>query len=669
MRTRRAVALLPAVLLVLSLSPPRAFAQGQTPIALSLDRQTPWITPQDRTVVVEVRAKNDGDSPLDGLTVAIGLGTAVRTRGEYEASLLSGPAVTAYARSFSQNGELASNQSRVFTAKFDLSTSSAISHTEPLIYPMKVSVLSHGLLVSNEMRSPILSFEKKPQTPLSFSWTVDMSSPPLFAPDGRLASTSIEASLAPGGELRSEVDALAAIAVKRVPVDLVVLPLLLDDLRRMAAGYTRVDGTVVKVGEGGAKNADAVLLELRRIVAAPSTELSAYPYAGVSVPALYASGLRGDVAPQLARGRSTVEQIIGRKPTANVARAVGGTLDHATIDALAAAGGTIYLGNAGAVERTPDPLGFLLPPTASISVGQGSNASIILPDDGTQAILASISDPVLAAQQALGEMMAAWNEHPGTPQRGIAVSLAGLAPPAPFWAAFANRVAGAPFLDPMHASALVSTIPPPDATSNLTAPNPPVFSRSYGDAIKRERRQIEALRSMLVGESTLPDRLAGDLLVAESSAYVGNESVGSAWTTAVDTAANHVFAATQLVGAQRFTLTSGEGTIPVLLGDPGDLVLNVRVRLTSSLLTFPNGNTQAVKLDAPHQFLTFDVVAQRTGQIPVQVQVISPSGRIVSQTTIFIRSTAFNRIALFITLGAAALLVALWARRFLRRPT
>ena len=130
-----------------------------------------------------------------------------------------------------------------------------------------------------------------------------------------------------------------------------------------------------------------------------------------------------------------------------------------------------------------------------------------------------------------------------------------------------------------------------------------------------------------------------------------------------------MFGATQLVGAQRFTLTSGEGTIPVLLGDPGNLVLNVRVQLTSSLLTFPNGNMQAVKLEGPHQFLTFDVVAQRTGQIPVQVEVISPSGRVVSETTIFVRSTAFNRVALFITLGAALLLVALWARRFIRRPT
>src|SRR5207244_960137 len=146
--------------------------------------------------------------------------------------------------------------------------------------------------------------------------------------------------------------------------------------------------------------------------------------------------------------------------------------------------------------------------------GQGSNAAIVLPDDGTQAILASISDPVLGAQQALGEMMAAWQELPGT-SRGIAVSLAGLAPPPPFWAAFANRIAGAPFLDPMRASALVATIPPPAATDSLVASSPRVFSRTYARAIKTQRLNVGALRSMLVGESTLPDRLDDDLLVAE----------------------------------------------------------------------------------------------------------------------------------------------------------
>ena len=247
-----------------------------TDLAHSLDRQTPWITPKDRTVVVEIRAKNEGDTPVDALTVAVGLGTAVRTRGTYEASLQSGPAITPYARSFAQNGSLAPNQARAFTVKFDLATSSAISHTESLIYPMKVSVLSHGLLVSNELRAPVISLARKPDLPLAFSWTVDVSSPPLFGPDGRLASTSIEASLAPGGALRSEVDALSSIAAKHVPANVVVLPLLLDDLRRMGAGYTRADGTVVKAGDGGAKNADTVLQELRKVAAAPSSEISAY---------------------------------------------------------------------------------------------------------------------------------------------------------------------------------------------------------------------------------------------------------------------------------------------------------------------------------------------------------------------------------------------------------
>ena len=43
---------------------------------------------------------------------------------------------------------------------------------------------------------------------------------------------------------------------------------------------------------------------------------------------------------------------------------------------------------------------------------------------------------------------------------------------------------------------------------------------------------------------------------------------------------------------------------------------------------------------------------------------VSPSGRPIGETTLVVRSTAYNRIALLITIGAALVLLLLWARRF-----
>jgi hypothetical protein len=43
---------------------------------------------------------------------------------------------------------------------------------------------------------------------------------------------------------------------------------------------------------------------------------------------------------------------------------------------------------------------------------------------------------------------------------------------------------------------------------------------------------------------------------------------------------------------------------------------------------------------------------------------VSPSGRLIGEDAFVVRSTAYNRIALLITIGAAIVLLLVWARRF-----
>jgi hypothetical protein len=53
----------------------------------------------------------------------------------------------------------------------------------------------------------------------------------------------------------------------------------------------------------------------------------------------------------------------------------------------------------------------------------------------------------------------------------------------------------------------------------------------------------------------------------------------------------------------------------------------------------------------------------------VDVEVTSPSGRVINTGKLIVRSTAYNRFALFITIGAALLALLVWARRFVPRRT
>jgi hypothetical protein len=394
------------------------------------------------------------------------------------------------------------------------------------------------------------------------------------------------------------------------------------------------------------------------------------------LPALLNSGLGRDVDAQVAAGRELASSTIGLTPAAQVARAPFGALDGGAVTQLVRDGATILLADADTVERPViPPTDFAPLPTAALDrPGGGDPVALVLPDPGTQAVLTSElaqTDPVLTAQQTLGELAAIWQEAPVPPPgepRGVAVSLTDdLALPPGFWDPFARRVANAPFLDPVLAGDLVDRVPPGDPV-DLAAPSTAVFSPDYAETVKQERRRVDALTSMVVGESDLSARLERALLYAEAGQYVGfGESAGRGWTDAVNAQTDAQFARTIPDASPGFTLTARAGTIPLLIpGSPGP-PLDVEVELQSSQLRFPDGATQKVRITDEQQSVLFRVEATGAGQIPLRVIVRAPNGRELNDTTLAVRSTAYNRIALVITGAAALALVALWVRRLIAR--
>jgi hypothetical protein len=69
--------------------------------------------------------------------------------------------------------------------------------------------------------------------------------------------------------------------------------------------------------------------------------------------------------------------------------------------------------------------------------------------------------------------------------------------------------------------------------------------------------------------------------------------------------------------------------------------------------------------------LTFAVRAKTTGRFPIRVQVRTPgrdsASQTITQSEVVVRSTVYNRLALFLTIGAALFLLMWWGRRFLPR--
>lgn len=673
---QRLVRLLLASSTLVLLPIPLALAQEPSPLTLRLTFQTPWNAP-DRTLLdLRFTAENAGTQSIDDLSLGLAVFGHVITRTQYEQSLVAdpSPAIVVDAETLPREGEIAPGETRTFEVALDL-TFPGIDATQSGIYPLKLDLRSHGVsLVA--LRTPVIFLVRPPEVPLRFAWTFVLSEPVSFGPDGVFTSTTLETSLAPGGRLTGELRSLSSLVrgPEAVPVDVAVSPVLLTQLARMRAGYTVIeDGEprVVEQGKGASALAAEALSQLARIAAAPGVELSAMPFSGPQLPSLVAGGLSRDFDVQLERGALVVESFLEVAPAPSVLRPPRAALDDQTLAGLAARDVSVLLLDAGSVVATPDPLGFSLPPAAAVGT-QEHPALAVVPDQSVASLLTQpflTEDPVLGAQAALGELAIIWQERPSD-LRGIAMSFPeSLHLPGGFYAAFARAAATAPWLHPSRATELVAAFPPAGGPSPLTAPSPARFSDSYIDELKQARRRIDIYRSMLVEESTDPERLDTYLLLAESSDFLVNPTAGLAFIRAVRDEVGAVFDAVRPDTGQVVTLTARTGSrIPVHVTNEGDLALRVTVQLVSQHLQSSPSDTVVLQPSST-QTLFFDVDLTTSGRFPVQVQVESPSGRPIGASTLIVRSTRYNTVALIITIGAALVLLLAWARRFLPRRT
>jgi hypothetical protein len=662
------VSILSAALLAASSRP----AAAQEPLVhLTLLEQSPqWNGPGQQRVTIRVRAENAGQEPLEDLSIGVTLWPPVLSRTAFEESLSSDPADAAalLAETRPRAGSLAPGASRDFFIAIDLPLEE-LSSAQSLVYPLKIDLRS-GFQSLAAIRTPVIYIIRKPLYPLALSWTFVLNTQLEIRPDGTFASPALETSISPGGRLAGQLSALSHAAASGAEVDVVVSPLLLYQLLQMRDGYRVVDGGSVRsvhAGEEGSAAASAALERLRTIAHAANVELSTLPFSEPLLPSVSSGRLSSDLGVQLQAGRQLVSDVLGVPPSATLLRPPRSAIDGATLDRLPASGVSTLLLDPGVVPRRENSQGFAPPPVVSLAA-QNATLSAVVADPAVQALLSSgleQEQPVLAAQAMLGELASIWLQRPGEP-RGLAMILGdGAAPPGSFYVPFVRGVSGAPWLAKRAASTLAAD---PDAAGNEAAaeivPAPTAFSTTYVDAIKSARRRVETLRSMLVQPSGQPGHLDQLLLLAESQRFVGDEAAGAAFVGRVDDAVASVFGAVRPQVSQPITLTSSAiRDVPIAVQNVAPMPLRVTIRLSSPHLQASVERTRVLPARSTVT-IGMDLELRTTGRFGVPVQVLAPAGQPIGRATVLVRSTAYNRIALLITIGAAILALLVWARRF-----
>jgi hypothetical protein len=456
--------------------------------------------------------------------------------------------------------------------------------------------------------------------------------------------------------LNGEIRALSELAVDPTgaPVDVAISPVLLTQLGRMVDGYEVSDeGETRRVqpGEGGAALARQALEDLRAIVAAPNVEVTALPFSAPEIPSLYGGGLGRDVDVQLQHGRDVTSTLIGAEIPESILRPPGAALDDATLRGLAAEGIRTLIVAPTTVDLPEQPLGFAGPPITSL--GDAALAAVV-PEPASDALLGSVvgEDPVRAAQVLLGELTTIWQEQPGE-TRGVALVFGEDSPlPGPFFPPIVRGIATAPWLAPTFLDGFVASFPPTDE-SVLASPSFRRFPTTYVTSLKQARRRIDTLRSMLPESSLEPARLETMLLLAEARQYLNSTTEGLAFIEAVRRSVRATVDDLALETVDSVTLTSDSGGIPVTVSNEGPHSLEFSVQLVSTRIR--EEPATPVRL-APGESETLQLQAslRSTGRFEVHVLMVSPSGRLIGETQIVVRSTAYNRIALLITIGAAS---------------
>jgi hypothetical protein len=517
---------------------------------------------------------------------------------------------------------------------------------------------------------------------MAFTWWVELAPTLAFGADGRLDDTGFADALGPDGPLGAPVAALgrslAAHPSDDLAASLVITPSLVDQAQRMVHGYTRADGTPVAEGEDGAATAATFLDALKDVLVGRGIQTVATPFSGPTLTSMLASDLGGDLDDQQTFGADLLEALAGVPIQTQVARPVNGALSDQALDWLAASDVTTILGDTETVERIGETAVPGEPaPTATLSSTSGTPLNVVLPDPGAQGLLARpdlLANPVRAAQSVLGELAVEWKESPVPEEptvRGRALALLSSSLPPDVWTPLIERLRNAPFLRNLPPATFATSVDPPGAPATIRAPDGSSFPSSYTEGpngIRGLHGQIADYRSMLTEESDGPETLTTQLYYAESARYVDDPLAGTAWLDSVRTSTRTVFESVRPQVGQGFTFTSGEGTIPLVMGDPGPIPLRITIRLDSSQFEYPKGSEQNVVLVRPAQVVTFPVIAKATGQNPILVRVLAPNGHGIGEPqAIVVRSTAFNHIALIVTLAAAAVLAALYSRRWFRR--
>lgn len=674
-------------------------AAGQTPdpaaptVSLELIGQPVWHGPDD-PLGLRLRVSNEGLSTLEGFRLQVRAYPLATSRSELHQNFEVDP--------------LRIESSSLPIDRQDLSvpagTSTEVSIEAPVsaltslvgapagVYPLTITVTDViGSTALDSTTTQLLYFPEEVEVPLNvvILWPLlDIPSRHaggLFESPGEGVETPLESATAPEGWLTGILDALEGNFAEGLRLGLAPGPRMIEELADMADGYRVETGDGIRTIPANGPEAQAAgdaVARLRALAAIDRLHPMHMPYAFSDLTTIDDFE---HLSAQLNAARSVLEERLGISPDSGWLFSPGGRIDEVTLERLRssdAAASTIF----AADTLEPEPLGT--EPTCRqdfvgitytcpirVATATGRARGFVLDLELQQRVGALVSNPgdIGEMQKFFAEITMIWAELP-TPVRVLPIAMPPLwHPPGTFAERFVRTMAHAPWIrtrtprSGLHLG--IGTIPRELVTEADPSRLEP--DESYLDDISEAAEVVESFARMRppIG---LVQRLRRDVLTGHSLLWWSNEEdrleQGAAFAADARQEAEDEFEKISIAGKPDITLASRRGSLPLSLQNSTDYPVTLEVHLESRDRDLDLSERTVVQTFEPGATpLSVQVSARASGIYPVGIRVLTSDGYEVSETSISIRSTEFNEIALAITVGALLFLVVFSTVRGVRR--
>jgi hypothetical protein len=509
------------------------------------------------------------------------------------------------------------------------------------VYPVRVS-LTAGSSTKNQLTTALV-FEDPPSSTqrLRVALLAPLALPATAASAGGTLPPTDQGALTSLGDLVGALGAHPEVPVTLLPSPQAMAALAVDPRPR----------------------ARQVLTSVQSLAASPSHQTVAGPYAAVDAAALVGAALPAELGDQVQRGAQTLAG-------AGV-RAIGGTwvawspVDEATLGTLAALGATHAVLPETSITGAPSHLTPTQP--VSVSTGRAAAMTVAEADPTLAAHLAAASGPeaVLAANQLLADLALAYYEEPNldTPRGVVALAPASWSPDGAFVDATLAGLTANPVLEPVTLTTWFSEVPGGHvATTRRTTSD--AGNTLPARAIRSVRGRVDAFATAVSDPAVA--RGLGDLILAAESSLLrpARQSAGIAGAGAALDAQLRLLNTT----ADTIRLTSSTAHVPITILKAAPYSVTAVMVLSSDKLLFPTGNTRTVLLSRATNAVYVDMKARSAGVFKVTVSLTSPTGGLVMDSRqLTVRSMSTSTVAIVLSLGAVAVLLAWWAQTSWRR--